>query len=395
MKHIIIALAALLLTPLALLHAAEGKAQPTAIFTQTSDALHRIPSLVIANDGSVLAFASCRKGTGPLGDFGHDTDVVLRRSEDGGDSFGPVTTLMTKLGTDIHHGPALVDRQSGRVFKFGKYWPVSTGYKASMQAIDAMPYAKMMADGWVDHVVSSSDHGKTWSPPKPVNLDFPPDALRCGTGNGNHGIQLRNGRLLIQAGHLTAWPGSPGAFQMHLGTFYSDDHGTTWTRGISVPHQQVREFAMIEQPDGSLLFSIRATPRAANSQFNATPKKISGGQMLAVSADRGQSITSSRLDTGLPYGDSNTGMVILNDGSAHGIIIHSSPTEKRSKLGLHTSADGGRSWRLARAVAWDGVGYSDLALSPDGKSLHCLFEGKGKNSSRGIFHLRLPITSLK
>ncbi len=375
--------------------AEKGAPEPVAIFSQTSDTLYRIPSLVVANDGSVLAFCSCRKGG--VKDFGHDSDVVLRRSSDGGSTFGPISTLMTKPGADIHHGPAVVERNSGRLFKFGKFWPGGADHKAAMHTIDESPYAKMVEAGWIDHVVISDDHGRTWSPPSPVPLDFPSTAFRCGTGNGNHGIQLRDGRLILQAGHMMTWEGFPDALRMHLGTFFSDDGGTTWKRGINIPHQQVREFAIVERLDGRLLLSIRATPRPANDRFNPTARKISGGQMLALSEDRGESIASSWLNSGLPYGDSNTGMVILHDGSAHGLIIHSTPMQKRTKLALHTSPDGGATWRLAHTLDWNGVGYSDLALSPDRQVLHCLFEAKvpGKKSVAGVFHLRLPVQLLR
>ena len=46
------------------------------------------------------------------------------------------------------------------------------------------------------------DDGRTWSAPQPVHLPFPSGATSAASGNGNHGIQLADGRLLIQGGYV-------------------------------------------------------------------------------------------------------------------------------------------------------------------------------------------------
>jgi hypothetical protein len=64
---------------LALSARAEG---PIRVFSKHKGHFFRIPGLAVTIKGTLLVFAGQRKGS--LGDIGHDTDVVLRRSADGG-----------------------------------------------------------------------------------------------------------------------------------------------------------------------------------------------------------------------------------------------------------------------------------------------------------------------
>jgi len=60
--------------------AAEDPVQ-TEVFVHKGKDWYRIPSVAVSPKGVVLAFASRRKDS--VGDFGHETDVVVRRSLDG------------------------------------------------------------------------------------------------------------------------------------------------------------------------------------------------------------------------------------------------------------------------------------------------------------------------
>ncbi|MFD0382088.1 hypothetical protein ACFQ2B_05625 [Streptomyces stramineus] len=72
----------------------------------------RIPALVTTARGTLLAFAEGRKGN--CGDA-TDIDLVLKRSTDGGRTWGPLLIVDEGLG-DTHGNPApVVDRATGRV----------------------------------------------------------------------------------------------------------------------------------------------------------------------------------------------------------------------------------------------------------------------------------------
>jgi hypothetical protein len=329
------------------------------VFVHEGKDWYRIPSLAVAADGTVLAFASRRKGS--LGDFGHETDVVLRRSADGGRTFGPMQTLASRPGTDIHHGPALVDRRNGRLFKFCRFWPATNEAK---KVVSGTPYGRMKELGWIDHVVTSDDHGVTWSAPRAVPLDFPSGATSAATGNGVHGIQLADGRLLVPGGCVV-----DGRRQLCL--FASDDGGKSWaTTVVPAPDDGgLREFGLAEVADGSLYFNIRSR---------------SGHRWTSRSAARGDAFGPFAMDPALPDPDCHGGLVRLG-GVPGDRLAFSNPATPRGRhnLTIRTSADGGRTWPVAMAIHEGPAAYSDLAALSDGTIL-CLFECGSKMAHERI-----------
>ena len=77
--------------------ASDGRPSPISFRVQVFSAgaggcaAFRIPALVAAGDGVLLAFAECRKWT--CNDYGRH-DLVMRRSTNSGKSFGALTTLL-------------------------------------------------------------------------------------------------------------------------------------------------------------------------------------------------------------------------------------------------------------------------------------------------------------
>lgn len=96
----------------------------TVVFPKDGRTVHRIPSIVVSTDGTILAFADRRVGS--RSDWGHRTDIVLRRSTDNGETWQPVQTLFGQDSVCAHGGPTLVDRQAGRVFKFFRKNPAES-----------------------------------------------------------------------------------------------------------------------------------------------------------------------------------------------------------------------------------------------------------------------------
>ena len=68
-----------------------------------------------------------------------------------------------------------------------------------MQTLQKMKQDKIGSSFMGDYVSYSSDNGKTWSKPKSIKLPYPEGAIGAGVANGSHGIQLSNGRFVIQA----------------------------------------------------------------------------------------------------------------------------------------------------------------------------------------------------
>ena len=326
------------------------------MFAHEGNDWYRIPSLVVSPKGVVLAFASRRKGS--LGDFGHETDVVLRRSLDGGATWQPMQTLVSRPDADIHHGPAVVDRRTGRILKFCRTWPAKAE-GGPHKFVNSTPYAKMRDLGYLDHVVASDDEGATWSEPRPLPLPFPAGAVSAASGNGVHGIQLADGRLLIQGGYVL------GGKRFSC-IFHSDDGGATWRLGASESVSgSLREFAMAQLADGSVTVNIRAR---------------GGYRLVGVSRDRGESFGALRPDKVLVEPFCHAGLVRLPGGAD--VLLFSNPANHpkgtpraklRTRLTIRLSRDGGATWPAARVLHEGPAAYSDLAALPDG-AVGCLYE---------------------
>jgi len=326
------------------------------VFAHKGTDWYRIPSIVVSPKGVVLAFASRRKGS--LGDFGHESDVVLRRSLDNGATWQPMQTLVTRPDTDIHHGPAVIDRRSGRIFKFCRYWPVKAE-GGPCAFVTATPYERMKALGYLDHVVWSDDEGATWSQPRSLPLPFPPGASSAATGNGVNGIQLADGRLLIQGGYVLGG-------KRHTCVLLSDDAGGTWRLGATESVSgSLREFGMAAVADGTLYANLRAK---------------GGYRLVGVSTDRGETFGTLRPDKTLVEPFCHAGLVRLpGEGD---VLAFSNPandprtTERgkhRTRLTIRLSRDGGATWPLARVLHAGPAAYSALTALPDG-AIGCLYE---------------------
>jgi len=83
-------------------------------------ACFRIPAVVKTVEGTLLAFAEGR--VNHCGDAG-DIDIVLKRSTDGGRTWGPLQVVNEGAG-DTHGNPApIVDRGTGRIVLAETYNP--------------------------------------------------------------------------------------------------------------------------------------------------------------------------------------------------------------------------------------------------------------------------------
>jgi sialidase-1 len=358
--------------------------EQTDLFEHAGKDWYRIPSILVTPNDTVLAFCSRRKGS--VGDFGHESDVVLRRSTDGGRTFGPVETIVSAPGVDVHHGPAVVDRRTGRIFKFCRYWP---GGKNAASIVRGTLYTRMVELGWVDHVTSSDDDGRTWSEPAPLVLPYPEGAVNCGTGNGVHGIQLQDDRLLIQGGY-SAKDGDKSV--RHNALFYSDDHGRSWRLGATASiGGSIREFCMAETPEGRVYFNVRseggyrAVGRSADPA--ATFGDVAPDATLVDPFCHAGLIRRSADETGGRPELYFSNPAQLNPGGGYS-------AKHRRELTVRVSFDEGRTWPYSRAIHLGPAAYSDLGVLADGTVL-CLYERGDKQLSEKVTLARLNLAWLR
>ncbi len=306
----------------------------------------RFPNVVVATDGTVLAFWN---------------GVKLRRSEDGGKTWGDEIFV----GEGFMGGGVTVDEQTGHILAFVQ---------------DRHPPAPIT-------VYRSKNHGKTWSA---VDVEIKPDC------NGNlpqmhmneHGITLRRGehqgRLLRPTrwyagkNERARWP------QHYTNAIYSDDRGKTWQTSDPFPANGTGEATLAELSDGRIYYNSRRhwAPEGENPRRRWT----------AWSDDGGHTWRDLAICEVLPDGDQ-----VRDYGLMAGLVRL--PVERRDILifsniesprGRHhgtvwASFDGGRTWPIKRLVYEGPFAYSSLNAGRPGTVsegwIYLLFEGGPKGGA--------------
>ncbi|GHJ32303.1 neuramidase [Streptomyces hygroscopicus subsp. sporocinereus] len=332
-------------------------------------ACFRIPAVVRATDGTLLAFAEGRVDN--CGDAG-DIDLVLKRSTDGGRTWGPLQVINQGDG-DTHGNPApIVDARTGRILLASTY---NTGRDDS-QSCD-VPCDR------TPHLQYSDDNGATWSAPRDLSDSLLPPRWNSWYATGPvHGIQLQRGphrgRLLFT---LNTESYSGGRItDNHAALAYSDDSGASWHIGAvdTFPlaedgtfRQKPSEMTLVERADGSVYVGGR--------EQDGTDL---GHRDYAISRDGGESFTAPfRTLPDLPTPQVQ-GSILRLPGAARdgrGRLLFSAPADpdRRRTMMIRSSWDEARTWdgvESGKVVTTDWSGYSDMvAISRDTVGL--LYEG--------------------
>ncbi|MFI8237552.1 exo-alpha-sialidase [Streptomyces sp. NPDC085866] len=325
-------------------------------------ACFRIPAIVRTTDGTLLAFAEGRVLN--CGDAA-DIDLVVKRSTDGGRTWGPLQVVNEGAG-DTHGNPApIVDRDTGRIWLAETY---NTGRKDSASC--SVPCDRS------PHLQYSDDDGVTWSEPRDLSPEILPADWNSWYATGPvHGIQLTHGRYagrLVFGVNTETWDGSRVSAN-HAALVVSDDHGGHWRIGAtdSWPiaadgtfRQKPSELTLTERTDGSVLVSGR--------EQDGTDL---GHRTQAVSRDGGGSFAAPFR--GLP--DLYTPQVqgsMLRVGDRILLACPADPDRRRTMM-IRSSYDGGRTWDSVdrgTVVTTDWSGYSDL-VRVDHDTVGLMYEG--------------------
>jgi sialidase-1 len=341
------------------------------LFPEEPHAWYRIPSIVVARSGVVLAFAERRLGTNH--DWGHDSESVLRRSFDHGKTWQPIQTIISIKHLDPDSGPVIVDYQTGRIFRFFKW--VSSAVRSPAQDTEAVEQMKQL--GYASYEIHSDDDGVTWSEPRNIDLTTPLAASRLSVGNGNHGTQLRDGRLIMPAGWASEAKWASAGKYMRGGFAVSDDHGETWRiaghyegteedlkrNPETSPGGMQVEFNLLELDDGSMYVNSRAARNMVGKDSHHPWRTI------FWSKDRGETMEGWRYEKSQVSG-THAGLARYDEGH---ILMSFATRPLREQMTVMVSPDEGKTWPVAKVV-WDGPGgYSDLAVTKD-KAILMLYE---------------------
>jgi len=348
-------LSALLLAPVAALHGDDvtGGRVDSIPFVGGKEgyAVYRCPTLAVSTNGTVLAFCEGRVNSHKDED---DMDVVLKRSKDGGRTWGPLQVLAND-GKNPCKNQCPVVLPSGRILLVWLWnkWIPSEKDRTTREVF----------------VMHSDDDGVTWSKPRNITASvYQPEWKWYGTGPC-HAIVKRSephkGRIIVPARHNTR--------QTHMVShvIYSDDNGETWHIGGSVPRLQTTECTVVELSNGDLMLNSR-------NQNDSEHHRV-----VSISTNGGVTFTKTWLEQALvePRGcQASLLFRSLNPATGKGNILFSNPANAtvRSDGTLKLSEDDGYTWtrafRYARKPAPNFTGYSDIAVMPDG-SVGILHEG--------------------
>src|SRR5262245_52171389 len=272
---------------------------------------YRIPSVIVTQRGTVLAFCEGRKRE--RGDAG-DIDLLLKRSSDRGKRWSSAQVIWDDAANTCGNPCPVVDRETGTI------WLLMTqnlGEDTETQIIERT--ARGTRTCWVSN---STDDGVTWSKPMDITADVKrADWTWYATGPGI-GIQTRSGRLVIPCDNKVAVTKER---QSHV--ILSDDHGLTWQLG-GVVGPQCNESQVVELDDGTLMLNMRS--------YEADNRRL-----VATSTDGGESWSKPVADQTLiePVCQASILRLASVRGTKTSLLFSNPASMRREKLTVRLSRD--------------------------------------------------------
>jgi len=233
---------------------------------------YRIPAIVTATNGDILAF--CERRVGGTGDHSRN-DMVLRRSTDGGETWTDLQ-LIHDAGDDVLVDPCATVHPDGRIvlayhrFPFGRH-ARDSGHLEFLEPGFGGAFTEQIL------VRTSDDHGRTWSEPRDITRQArSADAMSA--GSPGCGIVIKQGEhagRIVMANYemyRSQLPISFGGRHSTARLVYSDDAGETWTHGPAIPLRSdgnPNESQLVELGDGGIMVVSRNQKGSQNLRRTA------------------------------------------------------------------------------------------------------------------------------
>ncbi len=334
---------------------------------------YRIPSLICTPDGTLIAMVDARKDQ--RGDIPNNVDLAIRRSKDGGETWGPVQIIVDygkPEGYEIHWGAA--DAAMVYDSETSTLWALYTmgqgvGIRQSQAGLDGHTCQV--------HTIYSKDEGKSWSEPQDISSDCKaPNMNFFGTAPGR-GIQAGDGSLVF-----CIYSTTEDSQAMTASLIVSEDHGKSWRRtsawgdGIT----SVTETQIVELLNGTWM---------VNSRNHYGRQR----RLISTSQDKGKTWSEISFDPELQCPTCMASLISIPHPGKQGdqLLVFANPnSEKERKNGtVRISDDYGMTWKWSKQVEPGAYGYSCLTQLKDG-NIGLFFEGADSK----LFFVKLTLEYL-
>lgn len=290
----------------------------------------RYPNVVVTNKGTVIAVWG-------------NSGVTIRRSEDGGKSWGKPITIAEK---GYNGGGSIVDTGSGDILIFVE---------------DRQPPAPLT-------VYRSKDDGKTWNSQETIikkDLNGNNPSMHMNESGITLEFGPKKGRLLRATRFYGSNEREAEWSKHYTNAIYSDDGGVNWKTSSPFPENGTGEAALVQLSDGRVYY---------NSRVHWPERPNNRRRREAWSDDGGETWKKWKIIEALPDGDQGraygcmAGMARIPSSDKDVIIFSNLDTDAsvRERVSVWASLDGGKTWPVKRLVDPDRSGYSSLSVGRHG-----------------------------
>lgn len=292
---------------------------------------YRIPAIVTAPNGDVIAAIDERvPNCGDL-KWSKDINIIVRRSSDNGKTWSEIESVVDfSYGKSASDPSMIVDSVTNEIFLFYNYMDLD-------KEIDV----------YYLHVVKSTDNGKNWSEPIDITSqiakpEWHKDFKFITSGRG---IQTKDGKLLHTMVNLNSG----------LHVFGSDDHGKNWYF-IDTPIQPADESKIIELVDGTLMINARVNGK--------------GLRYVHTSKDQGKTWETKAAPELIDPG-CNASIIrytsVENGDDKNRLLFSNAKMEKgRKNMTVRISYDEGKTWSEGKTIYAGPSAYSSLTILKNG-----------------------------